>query len=87
MQNSKSVRLVKPDGCNSYIASMASTNDILAIGWNKNLQLFDVRSWEMLHASKFDLDPNSLHLTADLQYLTISNWNGGAEKCIVLKIV
>ncbi len=62
-----------------------STNNILGIGSSdKTIRLFDVRTWEMFYSQKYEMIPNSLHLTADLKYLTIGG--SGGDKCSVLQI-
>merc|ERR1712154_319720 len=62
-----------------------SVNNIMAIGSvDKMLRLFDVRSWDMIYSKKYEVDPVSLHLTADLKYLTLSGWYG--EQCIVMNL-
>merc|ERR1711971_368562 len=51
---------------------LTSRNNILAVGANGSLRLWDVRSWEMFHESKFPgLTALSLHLMANSKYLTI----------------
>merc|ERR1712087_459969 len=64
IKNKKSAKVLNGRG-----DCLASTNNILAVGRQGVLQLWDVRIWEMFHSSDFQsLDPKSLHLTSDSKY-------------------
>ena len=82
VQTAQPVKRLQIDG---LIGSMASTNNILAVGsYAGTLQLWDVRNWEMFQEFKYDdFCPTSLHLTSDAKYLTIGELMG---KSIVMKI-
>ena len=84
LKNKESARILKIDS--GYICSMASTNNILAVGSSSGaLQLRDVRNWDMFHSTTFKgLEPLYLHLTADSKFLTIGG--AGGDCCIVMKI-
>ena len=64
----------------------ASKNNILAFASSNGvLRLRDVRNWEVQHSKTFEgLYAYSLHLTADLKYLTIGG--KGGDNCVVMKI-
>ena len=72
-------------GAGSVVCT-TSTNNILAICTAKGvLQLCDVRSWDMFYSSTFQgMQPRSLHLTADLKFLTIGGIDG--VQCVVMEI-
>lgn len=70
---------------NSMFRCSASTNNILAIGSaDKTVKLYDIRNWECFYSHKYDIEPCSLHLTNDLQYITIGG--DGGDLCVVLQI-
>ena len=79
----KTIRMLPSGGM--FICCMSSTNNILATGGDEQtLRLWDVRSWELFHSSKYQMQPTSLHLTEDSKFLTIGGWLG--ERCVVLQI-
>jgi len=40
--------------------------------------------WKMVHCSKYEMNPRSLHLSSDLKYVVMGGEKG--EKCVVLEI-
>ena len=83
VRSKKPVQVLQVDG---EIGCMTSTHNILAVGTSPDiLQLWDVRNWELFYEEKFnETDPTSLHLTADLKYLTLGGMGG--DGCVVLQI-
>ena len=83
MKSKQSVRVLQVGG---QIGCMTSTHNILAVGTGPDiLQLWDVRNWEKFYEEKFNgTDPTSLHLTADMKYLTLGGYDG--DGCVVLEI-
>eukprot|EP00485_Elphidium_margaritaceum_P009312 CAMPEP_0202696876 /NCGR_PEP_ID=MMETSP1385-20130828/10205_1 /ASSEMBLY_ACC=CAM_ASM_000861 /TAXON_ID=933848 /ORGANISM="Elphidium margaritaceum" /LENGTH=338 /DNA_ID=CAMNT_0049353183 /DNA_START=92 /DNA_END=1105 /DNA_ORIENTATION=+ len=64
-----------------FLASSASTHNILAIGSeDRMLRLYDVRNWECFYQQKFECMGYSLHLTEDLKYVTLAG--RGKDKCV-----
>jgi len=79
----EAINAVEFDGYN--VGCMCSTGNILAMGSaDKNVRLYDTRSWELLLTKHCDMIPKSLHLTTDLRYLTVGGLQG--EQCVVLKL-
>jgi len=67
------------------VYSTCSVNNLLAVGsFDKNMYLYDVRSWDEIYSHRYQMEIQSLHLTEDLKYLTIGGTKG--ELCVVLEI-
>merc|ERR1711951_12384 len=62
-----------------------SVGNILAVGSGDNmLRLYDTTTWNVIYSKKYEMMPQSLHLTADQKYLTVAGASG--EQCIVLQL-
>ena len=67
------------------VTSICSVGNILAVAANdKMLRLYDGVSWDMILTEQYEMNPKSLHLTADLRYITMGG--KGGEECVVLGI-
>merc|ERR1739842_235963 len=73
-----SLRLISVDG-NYTVVSSCSVNNILALGWfgyggnsHNMLQIYDVRTWELVNSKDCTMQPYSLDLTSDLKYVSLS---------------
>merc|ERR1719474_2228842 len=62
-----------------------SVHNVFAVGTHADrmLRVFDVRAWNQIFSKQFEMKLQSLHLTADLKYLTVAGWDG--EMCLVLE--
>merc|ERR1711879_40739 len=62
-----------------------SVGNMLAVGsYDNMLRLYDVTTWNMIYSKKYEMEPQSLHLTADQKYLTVAGLKG--EQCVVIKL-
>ncbi len=69
----------------SSIVGMVSSQEILCVcSDRKQVKLYDTKGFNELFSVKYELEPYSLHLTSNLQYLTIGGRHG--EMCTVYNI-
>merc|ERR1711879_266506 len=72
-------------GIGSYVNCTFSVGNMLAVGGYDNmLRLYDVTTWNVIYSKKYEMRPDSLHLTEDQKYLTVAGANG--EQCVVIKL-
>jgi len=72
-------------GLGSYVNCTVSVGNIVAVGTgDKVLSLYDATTWNVIYSKKYEMEPFSLHLTADQKYLTVAGYKG--ELCVVLKL-
>ena len=68
-----------------WVNCACSRGDLLALGCSDNtVSIFDTRCWEIISQFHLILMPQSVHLSHDLRFLTVSGESG--ERCIVLQI-
>ena len=51
---------------------------------DNSVTIFDTRTWDIIHSIKYMMIPQSVNITPDSRYLTVSGESG--ERCIVSEI-
>jgi len=70
-------------GHTMFTLALHSVNNVLAVGGSdQTIKLYDVRSWDIVQTKRYNVSIYSIHLTQDMQYLTV----GGMGGCFVEKL-
>ena len=85
LEHLNAVKVVKSLPGDKWINCACSREQMLVVGSSDNsVMVFDTRNFDMIHSINYIMIPQSVHLTPDLKYLTVSGESG--ERCVVSEI-